>query len=157
VRTYQESEIATFEHRMGIALPEAYRRFLRDVGAGRLPGRPAGIEGLSLLEDWCQPQSSEDLPEDFLRRPFAFTEAWNDLTLRSSGEGWSAPYYDTLLCRGSMRIRNTGCEGYHLLVVSGTERGNVWADERVNAGRGIFPLASGPQPRTTIGEYLAGL
>jgi hypothetical protein len=149
---YTGAELADFEHTMGIRLPTAYRFYLRLFGwADPMRG------GLSSLEDWCQPCSPEDLPTDFLRQPFPFTEAWNDLTQLDPDAGWAAPYFDDMYFRGAMRIKNLGCEGYHLLVVSGPERGTVWADERGNASLGVYPLRRWGQRRVGIGRYLAGL
>jgi hypothetical protein len=35
---------------------------------------------------------------------------------------------------GSIRICNTGCEGYHIYIFRGTEKGTVWSDQRVSCG-----------------------
>ncbi len=150
---YSTQELDDFERRTGITLPDAYRRHLCEVGAGQLNAQ----DGISLLEDWCQPSAPEDLSPDFLRQPFPFTDAWNDITLKDPKAGWNAPYYDEAHFRGSMRIKNIGCEGYHLLVVSGDERGNVWADERASYSKGIYPLRHEGCARMTINEYLAQL
>jgi hypothetical protein len=37
-----------------------------------------------------------------------------------------------------MRIHQSGCATYDLLVLTGKERGHVWCDSRAD-GRGIFP------------------
>src|SRR5262245_13393131 len=126
-KRYSELELAGFERAMGINLPDAYRRYLKELGAG---------SSLSPLEDWSQPHEPERLPRDFLQQPFPFTEAWNDVGLKDPRVGWNSAYYDDMLFRGSMRIKNLGAEGYHLLVVSGSERGNVWADERASFSKG---------------------
>ena len=119
-----------------------------EVGANR---------NLSLLDEWCQPNLLGHFPEDFLRQPFPHTQGWNDITLKDKQKGWGAPYYDDMLWRGAMRIRNMGCESYHLLVVSGPERGNVWADERATSSKGIYPLPDGAERRVSIDDYLTQL
>jgi len=35
---------------------------------------------------------------------------------------------------GSIRICNTGCEGYHIYVFRGVEAGTVWSDQRIPFG-----------------------
>ena len=42
---------------------------------------------------------------------------------------------------GSVRICNTGCEGYHVYVYRGPSAGEVWSDQRVPYGR-VERLAS---------------
>jgi hypothetical protein len=149
-RKYSSGELAEFERTMRVELPEAYKRYLRDVGAGDGLGR-----GVSLLEDWCQPYSTDELQPGFLAEGFPHTEAWNDLALLDAKAGWRSKYFDASLFRGAIRICNLGCEAYHLLVISGTERANIWTDERVSAKKGIYPLSSPDGRRTTVAEYLS--
>jgi hypothetical protein len=144
-RRYSEHELADFEAAMGIVLPDAYRRYMRDHGAALK---------LSALEEWCQPNSPADLPPDFLAQPFPHGSPWNDRALFKKEEGWQSAYFDEMLFRGSMRIANLGCEAYDLLVVSGTERGNIWCDERASAGTGIYPRTGPNGDRLRIEEYL---
>jgi hypothetical protein len=148
-----ERELLDFERTMGVLLPDAYRRYLREVGAGELNAQ----QGISLLEEWCQPSSPDELPADFLSQPFPFRESWNDLALLDLKAGWDAPYFDEMLFRGSMRIKNRGCEDYHLLVVSGDERGHIWCDERAGSKKGIYPLQRDGRRRVTVDEYLSSL
>jgi hypothetical protein len=149
-RIYSETELRSFEETMGVSLPAVYRRYLNKVGAGERFGSK-----VSLLEDWCQPYFSEELPTDFLARPFPHRKAWNDLSLLNPALGWKSAYFDRLLISGSMRIGNLGDEGYYVLVVSGPERGYLWCDERVSANRGIYPLESRRGKRITIDRYLS--
>ncbi len=51
-----------------------------------------------------------------------------------------------------MRIVNDGCELYYLLIVTGSERGNVWYDGRMNS-KGIFPL-EGKNGRVAFDEFV---
>jgi hypothetical protein len=149
-RRYGEQELAAFETAMGVSLPPAYRRYLAVVGAGLQTGSM-----VCLLEDWCQPYFEGEMPKDFLLQPFPHGHAWNDRTLCDNAQGWQSAYFEKKWFCGSMRIGNLGCEGYDLLVVSGPERGNVWADERVSAGTGIFPRTGASGGRLSIWEYLS--
>ena len=134
-----------------MCLPKLYKQYLIDVGAGTFTR-----SRVTLLEDWAQPYGESELPSTFLAQAFPHHHAWNDRDLLEIGEGWKSPYFDPLLFRGSMRIVNTGCEEYYLLVVSGEESGNVWVDDRVPSGTGIYPLQGTVQDRVTIGDYLYG-
>jgi len=149
-KRYSPDELRQFEERMSVQLPSAYRQFLLEVGAGDF-----AFGEISPLEDWCQPYDEDELPKDFLARPFQFSTAWNDLTLLDRAAGWSSRYFDKLWFCGSMRIRNTGCEGYDLLVVSGPQRGAVWCDRRVSESQGIYPLQEAPDVPSTLAAYLA--
>jgi len=150
-RKYTARELSAFEREMKVSLPEDYKRYLVEVGAGEFTRSK-----LSLLEDWCQPDSPQELPADFLSQPFPFEGTWNDLSLVDREMGWKAPYFDPLWYRGSMRIQNLGCESYRLLVVSGKERGNLWCDDRASSAKGIYPFTWGRRQRVTIGEFLQG-
>jgi len=134
---------------MGVRLPIEYKNYLINVGAGEYTG-----SHVSLLEEWCQPRSEEEMPAGFLAQPFPHRERWIDLSLADKGKGWESDYYGELLYRGSMRIVNVGCESYYLLVVCGDEYGTVWADKRASEGAGIFPLWSRSGKHLSIGEYL---
>jgi hypothetical protein len=156
---YKPEEVAAFERTMGIELPGAYKAYLMDVGAGFMCG-----SRVALLDEWCEPDDPKDLPNDFLAQPFPHSESWNDITIDDATRGWDSPYFDPWLCRGSMRIQSLGCGEYLLLVVSGSERGNLWHDARAishiagghgGARRGIVPKISSAGERVTIEEYLA--
>ena len=144
MRLYSSQEIETFELRHRVKLPDSFRTFLIERGAGRK---------ISLLEEWCQPDFENELPAEFLSRPFPHVDAWNDRSLLDD-RGWFAPYFDHLLACGAMRITNMGGEQYNLLIVSGAEAGNVWCDDRACNGTGIYPLKAGNRRRVHIDDYL---
>ncbi len=133
-------EVAIFERRHGIKLPEAYAQAL--MSEEKCP--------FDSLEDWAQPEGEEMLPDDFLLQPFPHTDGWNDLSLYSENQGWNSPYFDKNLCRGSMRVTNTGCEGYVIMVVSGPCRGQLWRDLRASDMKGIFPITDSNGARVLI-------
>lgn len=148
-RRYAEAEVVSFEVRMGICLPVAYRRHLMDVGAGHDP-----LSKVNLLDEWAQPEDETGFPRDFLQKPFPHEQAWNDRSLFNPQLGSRSPYYDKTLICGAMRVTNTGCEGYHLLVVSGPEAGNMWHDDRACDGKGIYPLKTLNGNTLTFEEYV---
>jgi hypothetical protein len=149
VRKYAADELDSFENTMHVSLPRSYREYLINVGVGdQTPAR------LSLLEDWRQPYSSEEMPDEYLSQPFQFTEAWNDRTLVNEVMRWDSPYFDPALLRGSMRIVNLGDESYYLLVVTGSEREHVWCDDRAGNATGISPLQQTNGARVRIEDYL---
>lgn len=144
-REYREEKLLEFEQKHRITLPEDYRNYwLRHRISLRIMGP----------EEWCTPHDEEDLPADFLSKDFPHTKAWDDKSIHKSELGWGSPYYDINLACGAMRIVNTGCEGYYLLVVSGPERGNVWCEDRVCNGRGIYPLRTMWKKRLSFAEYI---
>jgi len=132
-RRYTEEELREFETRWNIVLPKLYRTFLKIVGC-------TGTAGLMRLDEWQSPHDPEDFESDFLSTQFPHRLAWNDRSLKRSDSGFGSPYHSDDLWRGSLRIRNTGCEGYDILVVSGPCAGEVWHDDRICSGGGIFPL-----------------
>lgn len=140
-RRYSEEELSGFEGRWAIVLPREYHVFLRTIGC-------TGPDGLSLLEEWHQPHQVEVFPPDFLCSPFPHHIAWNDRSLLRDARGWASAYYSHDLWRGSIRIRNTGCEGYDMLVVSGPSSGRIWHDDRACGGGGIYPV------QTSLVAYL---
>lgn len=151
-RRYSEQELVEFERAMRIVLPDAYRQYLCQVGAGLFT--PSKV---SLLEDWCQPYAAEELPADFLAQEFPHNTTWNDMTLLREQAGGQSPYFDRMLFRGSMRIGNLGCEAYDLLVVSGPERGTIWWDERASSRAGIHPRTGPHGGRLRVEDHLANI
>lgn len=137
-----ESEIDTFEERHHIVLPDDYRSFLRDVGNGG-----AGpYYGLYSLERAVRLEE-----EGFLARPFPYTAQWNSTTtpilrgssnahlLDADGAITEEEYFEDYRIQGTLTLAHEGCGYYQLLVVSGAERGHVWADARASDG-GILPM-----------------
>jgi hypothetical protein len=77
------------------------------------------LQGTYLLEDpynWFQPYEDEinynEINQEFDKK-----------TTDSHG-----------LLVGSIRICNTGCEGYHIYVFKGPDSGSVWSDQRIPCG-----------------------
>ncbi|QXC60966.1 SMI1/KNR4 family protein [Aquihabitans sp. G128] len=135
----------------GYRLPEPYRQFLIEIadgGAG--PGYglfPFGTSG-DTAED-TRPWGP-DVGDP--ARPFLHERLWNlsdaELTLpenlaEDDQDAWfeahDRVYFDPILTDGSIPIAHMGCAMWVLLVVTGDRAGEVWLDERANAG-GIRPI-----------------
>jgi hypothetical protein len=136
-----ESAVAAFEHQFGITLPDNYRRFVRDVSAGGA--------WLYSLDDHVRGESHKGLPGD-PKRPWPHARAWNlppaeFAAIPDEGAdpvGYAAfwqRYFHPDLISGSMPLSDGGCSVWYLLVVTGSERGNVWEDDR-GAESGIIPM-----------------
>lgn len=138
-------QIIEFEQVNNIVLPKDYRDFLLRVGNGG--SGPA--YGLLKLSEW---NIELDITGDnFLSTPFPDTAKWNnerdfdmendDIYESEEFQRWEEEYFSNKHVTGSMRICHYGCAIYYLLVVSGTEKGNVWIDDRAN-DEGIYPAIS---------------
>ncbi len=137
------AEIANFEKRFGIVLPEGYRLFLTTVGNGGA-GPYYGLEPLEngLFLDLERKRLGELLDPS---KPFPFTEPWNLAFDPPAGADRQAAYQlfeerysDAQWVVGLLRICNFGCGISMNLVVNGREYGNIWIDGRCNDS-GIYP------------------
>jgi hypothetical protein len=120
-------EVEQFEVEYAVSLPEDYREFLICIGNGGA-GPYYGL--LSLQQSLLRPEHAS---RHFLSSPFPLTEAYNpfgaddDLADEESGDD----EFDEDDCvRGSIAICHWGCGYYSRLVISGPEKGQVWADGR---------------------------
>ena len=146
IRQHNEFEIVNFEVRHGIQLPEEYKDYL-------LKNRVSGLSRVLDLDNWSTPDDEIEKPSDFLRRPFPHLEAWNEKSLYSEEKGWESEYYADRFWTGAMRVYNLGCEAYAILVISGTERGNIWIDGRAAWDSGIYPVRAGSR-RISFKEFI---
>jgi SMI1 / KNR4 family (SUKH-1) len=117
-----EAEIRAFERRHGIELPEGFRRFLQVVGNGGDGPPTYGLTRLGEVPDRLHPDFERDWRElPHIAEPFPLTEAW----------GWEGEEYDEArrdaARHGSLNLGHDGCGMYWLLIVTGRERGQVWA------------------------------
>ncbi|HRE46571.1 MAG TPA: hypothetical protein PLD47_02505 [Aggregatilineales bacterium] len=144
-----EEIVTGFENRWNIILPENYRRLLLSVGYVKLLN-----DGYSLLlsldevvEDAVSYFSDTPIPNDLFSAPFPFTTAW----LGKDKFDDEADYLEQVrqkigTVRGALTLCSGGCTTRYILVVSGTERGNVWWDDRWDC----FSVA--PEPFTPQGS-----
>jgi hypothetical protein len=107
-----EQEIAEFERKSGIRLPQEYRTFLLEVGT------------LVSLEKGVQ-----DVDYRVLSKPFPLTET----------SGWSEGIEELADWHGSLIVFDYGCAQTVLLITAGPERGNIWMDLTTNDGP-IYPV-----------------
>lgn len=142
-----KKEIVRFEECHQIKLPVSYA----DILTSRRLMSP-----FDSLSEWCQPNDEEEMQPGFLASPFPHVDAWNDLSLFSDEKGWGSSYFDDHWWQGAMRVSNLGCEGYTLLVISGSCRGQLWCDLRVPEMKGIFPLKNRRGERLTVEKAWRG-
>lgn len=138
-----EKELAEFEKRNGIKLPEDYKTFLIEIGNGGA-GPYYGLEpignGLYADLDYRDKSDTNDLS-----KPFPHTQHWNldfgEITDQNEDEYFEQKdkeYFQNKWANGLLRISNFGCGVSMNLVVNGQEYGNIWVDDRCNE-QGIYP------------------
>ncbi|MET9065051.1 SMI1/KNR4 family protein [Streptosporangium sandarakinum] len=159
-----EAEVAEIEAALGTSLPEEYRGFLLEVGAGG-----AGPDyGLFPLVPW--PKGGPAAVAERLRSPFRPDHAQRTLDEHEEREPSRDAYpdeegyrrafgiwndeldeLDEALAAGTLYMSDRGCGYYTLLAVTGPERGTMWEDVRA-VGMGIVPLG-GDGGRVTFGQW----
>jgi hypothetical protein len=162
-----EGELAAFETKHGVALPEDYREFLLRVGNGGA-GPYYGVFKLGEMDDGFGFGPWGDFVGD-LSKPFPHTEAWNDLTgappdfvgaedspeeeeyYRQMDE-FQEKYFSGGIMNGAIPICHMGCALRLWLIVTGPEKGNIWEDNRADEA-GIKPLHTATQQRVTFYEW----
>lgn len=136
-----EDEICDFEQKHLITLPDEYGAFLKNVGNGGA-GPYYGLQTLedSLFADLDYKRSGEFVNPSI---PFPFQEPWN-MEFEGNEEDEEAykkfekEYFSEKWETGVLRICNFGCGVSLNLVVNGSEKGNIWVDDRGSDG-GIYP------------------
>lgn len=163
-----EIEVRDFEERHSILLPPEYRYFLTIVGNG--------CDELFKLGEMDDGHSFRRWAENdgfvgTLGKPFNYTEAFNDLSGqplyeegRENDPDWLDDYdrkrqiFDEQYFRpldGAFPISQLGCAIREWLVVTGSERGNVWYDDRANL-EGIRPHRGSSGGRLSFLEWCKG-
>lgn len=137
-----EAEVAAFEHRHQIRLPEEYREFLARVGNGG-PGPPFyGLLPLGATSDGGIPEWFANGYDGLLAEPFPLSTYWvweTDEEIPDLEDRLASLRF------GNLCLGTDGCGLYWLLIVSGPERGQIWS---VGDGA-IQPLA----PRHTFHSW----
>jgi hypothetical protein len=127
-----ESQIRAFEQTYAIHLPDDYRSFLKTIGNGGA-GPYYGINTLERsLRDWCR-----DEDPHYPSKAFPLHTNLELYTLDPSAE--FDAYMTSAYIQGTIDICHYGCAVYFLLVVNGSEYGNIWVDDRASDG-GIIAL-----------------
>lgn len=114
--------VAAFENRHSVELPEGYRQFLMGVGNGG-EGPPAyGLTRLGEVPSDLEADRAQEWRElPHIGKPFPLTESWV----------WEGEEYDEArrdaARHGTLNLGTDGCAMYWLLIVTGSERGQVWS------------------------------
>ncbi len=148
------AEVAAVEHQFGVALPEEYRDFLLQVGAGGAGPAYGAVALRHGRAGWTWADSEAAITRlDQLHRPFAVQPApppgYDDLLASEPAEDAFAAhdlYYDAYqkwanTCARILRedptrdigaacLSTVGCAQYTWLVVSGPAAGQMWQDAR---------------------------
>jgi hypothetical protein len=139
--------LIAWEREHGVELPADYRDYLVALGNGGA-GPSYGIFPLGMWDGLGGELVPIGDALGELRAPFPHREAWNLPAARfdppdhaddDEEDAWNAQldaeYYDPSLVNGAIWICDHGCALRTLLVITGSERGHVWADRRAeNAG-----------------------
>ena len=160
----KEADVARFEGKHDVRLPEDYRTFLLEVGNGGA-GPAYGVFPLGQMDDgWKLRRWKEG--NGFigdLSAPFPHTRRWNKLPKMPKVKD-SHPDFERLLeerdriywstdnVNGAIPICNLGCCLRHWLVITGREAGRIWVDERADEG-GLFPLSTTAKRRYNFSEW----
>lgn len=150
-----QGELAELEAQIGVRLPEEYRGFLLHVGAGgagpayglfpvrrvqgrwRWEGDGADLADLSRLAEPFPDQGPDpDLVNDVLaQRPeeedFDDIEDFDD-AIEAWDERWEAVMFAPERTAGAIVISHLGCAQREWLIISGSHRGTIWSDCRVD-------------------------
>ncbi|MFD7613820.1 SMI1/KNR4 family protein [Streptomyces sp. NPDC059828] len=175
-----QDELAALEGQTGASLPEEYRTFLTRVGAGgagpaygvfpvrlvqgrwRWEGDGADMADLSLLAEPFPEQGPDPEALDTLlaERPeeeaFEETEDFDD-AIEAWDERWDALMFAPERTAGAIVICHLGCAQREWLIISGSHRGTVWSDRRVDDADLVPLLDDAGRPVTFARWYLGWL
>ncbi|MER5638053.1 SMI1/KNR4 family protein [Kitasatospora sp. NPDC002227] len=174
------AELADLEARLGVELPEEYRQFLLQVGAGgagpgygvfpvrRTDGRwqwEGDGADLADLHRLAEPfpvrhPAAEQVEQLLAERPeeedFAETEAFDEAE-ETWDEHWGRTMFSPDRTAGAIVLAHLGCALREWLVVTGPERGRIWTDHRTDDMDLIPLLDDQEQPVTFARWYLTWL
>lgn len=142
------TQVAEFETRWHVELPQEYRDFITKVGNGGA-GPAYGMFSLSKAMSY----RGMNLPADFLSSPFPYQSLYNPYDDPNLTEYWQRSVsgdvtkdeYESRKLKevaGTLVLCHEGCGYLHLLIVSGSARGQMWLDATVSDG-GYVPLEVG--------------
>ncbi|WP_225804552.1 SMI1/KNR4 family protein [Streptomyces sp. NK15101] len=168
-------ELAELEAQMKVRLPEEFRTFLLHVGAGgagpahglfpvrrvrgrwRWEGDGADMADLSRLAESFPEQGPDPEVVDALlaQRPeeeeFDEIEEFDD-AIEAWDERWNAVMFAPERTVGAIVICHLGCAQREWLVISGSHRGTVWSDCRVD-DVGLAPLLGPDGKPVTFAQW----
>nr|WSW70821.1 SMI1/KNR4 family protein [Streptomyces sp. NBC_00995] len=118
-----EEAIRFFEKGHGVTLPASYREFLGTIAGGGA-GPHYGLLGLT--EEGDDEEALHDLRAECLRAGSLATPFPHTTERPGPGRGGDADYSTA----GSLVLGECGCGTYSRLVITGTNAGQVWFDDR---------------------------
>lgn len=148
-----EPEILGFERLHAITLPTDYRDFLLTMGNGGV-GPGYGVEklGQAYDVDWSENPGLVGV----LAAPFPHAHAWNvkvdPALLIEDQYRQQDQYWHSRQVEGALPICHYGCNKRGILIVTGSERGHVWIDDRAD-WMGLYPDRSSSGERVTFLEW----
>ncbi|MFG3291899.1 SMI1/KNR4 family protein [Streptomyces sp. NPDC048179] len=148
-------ELAELEGQLGVRLPEEYRAFLLHVGAGgagpayglfpvrrvqgrwRWEGDGAEMVDLSRLAEPFPDQGPDPKVLQELLAQCPEEEDFDDIedfddAMEAWDERWEAAMFAPERTAGAIVISHLGCAQREWLIVSGSHRGTIWSDCRVD-------------------------
>jgi hypothetical protein len=160
-----QTELKAFEAQHRITLPAEYRECLLQVSNGA--DQAFSLGQIDSGYDFAEWHENDDLVGE-LSKPFPYTSAWNDLTglpdddfdndddihraaWEEARESFEDRYWGPL--DGAVPIAHLGCAIRHWLVVTGSERGSIWEDNRASY-LGLKPLLNSDGSRMNYREWL---
>ncbi|QJS99255.1 SMI1/KNR4 family protein [Streptomyces asoensis] len=173
-----EAELTELEEQIGVRLPEEYRTFLLHVAAGgagpahglfpvrrvqgrwRWEGDGADLAEISMLaepfpERGPDPKTVEELlaqrPEE---EDFDEIENFDD-AMEAWDEQWDALMFAPERTVGAIVICHLGCALREWLIISGSHRGTVWSDGRVD-DVDLAPLLDDDKKPVTFARWYTG-
>ncbi|MGW2729588.1 SMI1/KNR4 family protein [Streptomyces sp. NPDC001494] len=118
-----EGAFRSFEQLHGVTLPASYRDFLGTVAGGGA-GPHYGLLGLA--EEVDDEEALRDFRTECLRAGFLTTPFPHTTDRPGPGRGGDADYS----VAGSLVLSEIGCGTFSRLVITGTNAGQVWLDDR---------------------------
>lgn len=170
-----DEELAELEAQVSVRLPEDYRDFLTSVGAGGA-GPAYGLFPVRRVRGrWCWEGDGADLADPtLLSRPFPdhgpAPEALDSLlaerpveedfdeiedfddAFEAWDERWGVLMFAPERTVGAIVISHLGCAQREWLIISGTHRGTIWSDCRVDDAD-LVPLFARGEPVTFTRWY----
>ncbi|WP_374011061.1 SMI1/KNR4 family protein [Streptomyces ipomoeae] len=171
-----EDALAELEAQIGVRLPEEYRTFLTQVGAGgagpaygvfpvrrvegrwRWEGDGADLTDLTLLAEPFPEQGPDPETLAALLAECPEEESFDDDldAFDTAYEAWDSRLADVLWApertAGAVAICHLGCAQREWLIISGPQRGRIWSDPRADEAD-LEPLVDDAGRPMTFGRW----
>ncbi|MFI1973329.1 SMI1/KNR4 family protein [Streptomyces cinnamoneus] len=157
-------ELEELEHQVGVRLPEEYRTFLVEVGAGGagpdygiFPLRPGTESTKARAKNLAvpfRPQEIGDLFDEHQYNEPAGEHFLNAEEFAAAYRAWDARDDELReeLFAGTLYLSSQGCGYYTVLAVTGPEAGTVWDDVQA-LGEGVAPKRHNGAARMTFAQW----